>query len=108
MPLRFATLTNVPSTVGTPRQPVPEQFKRDRRRVDAEVDASSAYFDWLYSEAGRWRGPFMEQLSRAVHAFNMATSPKDLGLSDKKYHFKIWRGKEKAAVLNEEDVVSIG
>ena len=66
------------------------------------------YCQWLHNEVRELREPFTEQISRAVSAFNKATWPKDLGLSKKKYPFRIWRKKQKLAVLDESDVVSVG
>ena len=103
MPTRFSILTDLEEEPnGKPRQPVPAQFQHK------EAMNGEEYFQWLYKEVSELREPFIEQISRAVRNFNDATWPKDLGLAKKKYPFRIWRGKQKLAVLDENAVVSVG
>ena len=54
------------------------------------------------------REPFINQISAAVSAFNRATWPRDLGLSDEAYPFRIWRGTDKDAAKQTETSVALG
>ena len=76
---------------------------------DVGRDLTPRYLLWLSAEAEGLHGPFFRAMSTAVHAFNTATWPKDLGLPS--FPFRIWREQNKHAArasLHAVDLVSIG
>merc|ERR1719311_170459 len=110
MPTRFMFLKSVSSMDSNARQPVPAQFVLygESSESSRAEDTGWAYFEWLHSESEKLQDSFIQQVSDAVNDLNMATLPKDLGLSAKQYPFTLWRGAARATVVRASSDVAIG
>lgn len=91
MPLRFKVLIDTPSLPGRPRQPIPNRFEQP------SAAAAEAYLHWLLEQGAIVRTNFFKMVLDTVEIFNKAETPEDLGLSPKRFPFRLWREQPKSS-----------